>query len=153
MYIVMMKSDDLYNVIWMSRPLMQAAEALVEKGLAGTGLTVRTRAVLEMVLQHGQLSVPDIAHHLSIKRQYVQVMINETLVEGLTCKVANPRHKSSPLIALTDKGRSLTEKVMAREKSIIAGLAADFDARDISVTLELTSALARKLKMLAEEGV
>ncbi|MEP3275619.1 MAG: MarR family winged helix-turn-helix transcriptional regulator [Stappiaceae bacterium] len=141
----MKTTEELYKVIWMSRPLMQAAEALVEQGLSDTGLTVRTRAVLEVVLQHGSLSVPDIAHHLFIKRQYVQVMVNETLAGGLSCKLANPRHKSSPLIALTDKGSALIRDVMSGEQKIIENLSADFDPAQVSATLEVTSALVRKL--------
>ncbi|WP_417688511.1 MarR family winged helix-turn-helix transcriptional regulator [Roseibium sp.] len=147
----MMKSEDLYKVIWMSRPLMQAAEALVEKGLQGTGLTVRARAVLEILLRHGSLSVPDIAFHLEIKRQYVQVMINETLAEDLTHKLANPRHRNSPLIALTEKGRHLISQVSERELEMVNAIGADLDPDDVRVTLEVTLALVEKLKTFVRE--
>ena len=43
MYNVIMKTEHLHQLIWMSRPLMQAAEACVESGLVGTNLTVRMR--------------------------------------------------------------------------------------------------------------
>ena len=46
----MINAKQLYKLIWMSRPLMQSAEAAVERGLEGIGLTVRTRAVLEVLL-------------------------------------------------------------------------------------------------------
>ena len=68
----MNKTDQLYQLVWVSRPLMQAAEAAVEQGLEGTGLTVRMRAVLEMLHRQGDLTVPDIAQKLEIQRQYVQ---------------------------------------------------------------------------------
>ena len=69
-----MKSEKLYQLVWMSRPLMQAAETCVENGLAGTDITVRMRAVLEMLRAQGNLSVPEIAAKLDIKRQYVQLL-------------------------------------------------------------------------------
>ena len=74
MYIVVMKTNNLHQLVWMSRPLMQAAEICVEAGLVGTSLTVRMRAVLEILQRHGALTVPEIAAKLEIKRQYVQVM-------------------------------------------------------------------------------
>ncbi|MCW1933822.1 MarR family transcriptional regulator [Pararhodobacter zhoushanensis] len=91
-----MKAKKLYDLVWTSRPLMQAAEACVENGLAGTDLTVRMRAVLEILLAQGALPVPDIAAKLEIQRQYVQVMVNETLASGFTAQHPNPRHKRSP---------------------------------------------------------
>ncbi len=148
---VMMKHDDLYKIIWMSRPLMQAAETLVEQGLQGTGLTVRARAVLEILLRHGSLSVPDIAVHLEIKRQYVQVMVNETLAEGLTRKQDNPRHRASPLIALTGKGEQLIARVTERELEIVAALGAELNPDEVRTTLQVTSALLQKMKTAVKE--
>ncbi|WP_339767849.1 MarR family winged helix-turn-helix transcriptional regulator [uncultured Pseudosulfitobacter sp.] len=148
----MNETDKLYRLIWMSRPLMQAAEAAVEQGLDGTGLTVRTRAVLEILLAHDAATVPDIAQHLEIKRQYVQVMVNETLAENLTCKRDNPRHKRSTIIALTDKGRALIEDVVQREKALVASLAAELDAGEINTALKIVETLIDKLKTQAGDG-
>jgi DNA-binding MarR family transcriptional regulator len=148
----MNETDKLYRLIWMSRPLMQAAEAAVEQGLDGTGLTVRTRAVLEILLAHDAATVPDIAQHLEIKRQYVQMMVNETLAENLTCKRDNPRHKRSTIIALTDKGRALIEDVVQREKALVASLAAELDAEEINTALKIVETLINKLKTQAGDG-
>ena len=148
----MNETDKLYRLIWMSRPLMQAAEAAVEQGLDGTGLTVRTRAVLEILLAHDAATVPDIVQHLEIKRQYVQVMVNETLAENLTCKRDNPRHKRSTIIALTDKGRALIEDVVQREKALVASLAAELDAGEINTALKIVETLIDKLKTQAGDG-
>ena len=148
----MNETDKLYRLIWMSRPLMQAAEAAVEQGQDGTGLTVRTRAVLEILLAHDAATVPDIAQHLEIKRQYVQVMVNETLAENLTCKRDNPRHKRSTIIALTDKGRALIEDVVQREKALVASLAAELDAGEINTALKIVETLIDKLKTQAGDG-
>ncbi len=138
--------DQLYRLIWMSRPLMQAAEARVERGLDGTGLTVRMRAVLEILHAHGSASVPEIAMKLEIKRQYVQLMVNETLAEGLTVGRTNPRHKRSTMIALTAKGQSVIEGVVMREKRLVEQLGADIDASDIATALQVVEMLLEKLK-------
>lgn len=149
----MNKYDQLYRLIWMSRPLMQAAEARVERGLDGTGLTVRMRAVLEILHAHGSASVPEIAMKLEIKRQYVQLMVNETLAEGLTVGRTNPRHKRSTMIALTAKGQSVIEGVVMREKRLVEQLGADIDPSDIATALQVVVMLLEKLKGDGEEQV
>jgi DNA-binding MarR family transcriptional regulator len=146
MYGVMYKIDQLYQLIWMSRPLMQAAEACVEKGLNGTGLTVRMRAVLEILHAYGDATVPDIAQRLHIKRQYVQLMVTETLTEQLTIARPNPRHKTSPMIALTDHGRSVIAQVVAREKQLVESIETDFSVAEVATALDIVMALTAKLK-------
>ncbi len=140
------KDEQLYRLIWLSRPLMQAAEAVVERGLDGTGLTVRTRAILEILSTHGEATVPDIARALEINRQYVQLMVNETLAEKLTIKQANPRHKRSTKIALTQKGRALIEKVVCNEMELVRAMAEHLKSTDIETALVVTSTLIERLK-------
>jgi DNA-binding MarR family transcriptional regulator len=146
MYIVSMKTQNLHQLIWMSRPLMQAAEACVEAGLGGTNLTVRMRAVLEILAKYGAQTVPDIATKLEIKRQYVQVMCNETLASGLVEQRANPRHKRSPILALTDQGRSLIGDIIAREMSLVDEIGADLSKDDIAIALRVMLAVTNNLK-------
>lgn len=147
----MKKPLELYRLIWLSRPLMQAAEARVERGLDGTDLTVRMRAILEVLYNHGSATVPDIATKLEIKRQYVQLMINETLGGGLTVRLPNPRHRTSTMIALTPKGRALISDVMSRELRFVEQLGADIDTADISTALRVVGMLVERLKGCAEE--
>lgn len=130
---------------------MQAAEARVEQGLDGTGLTVRMRAVLEILVQRGPLPVPDLARALEIQRQYVQLMVNETCAEGLTCKQPNPRHKRSDAIALTDKGQAVIQGVRARESQLVETLAQSFDADDILTALRVVQDLTLALKSQSPE--
>ncbi|WP_240705200.1 MarR family winged helix-turn-helix transcriptional regulator [Pacificoceanicola onchidii] len=146
MYSVNMKAEHLHRLVWMSRPLMQAAEACVEAGLAGTGLTVRMRAVLEILHQSGEQTVPEIAARLEIKRQYVQVMCNETLASGFVEQRPNPRHKRSPFLALTDQGRSLIEQIISKELALMAELGADLDSQDIARALDVVCAVTDRLR-------
>ena len=143
--------EQLYRIIWMSRPLMQSAEAVVEKGLAGTGLTVRMRAVLEILHRHGDGTVPDLASLLEINRQYVQLMVNETMASGFTERRPNPRHKKSSLVALTASGQSLIETVIAQEKALLDAIATDIDPAEVEAALKVVTKLAKFLKTKAEE--
>ncbi|MCP4821817.1 MAG: winged helix-turn-helix transcriptional regulator [Shimia sp.] len=130
----------------MSRPLMQAAEACVEEGLVGTNLTVRMRAVLEVLDKNGEQTVPEIAARLEIKRQYVQIMCNETLASGLVEHRPNPRHKRSPVLALTDHGRTLIEEIISNEMKLMEKVGANLRSEDISTALEVVRTVADKLK-------
>lgn len=151
MHNAIMITEHLHKLIWMSRPLMQAAEACVEAGLNGTDLTVRMRAVLEILRTHGGQSVPDIAARLEIKRQYVQLMVNETLASGFTEQHPNPRHKRSPLLALTDRGRDQIDGIIAKELALMQQIGADFSDEEVSTALEVVLAVTEKLKELAGE--
>ena len=149
MYNVNMKKEHLHQLIWMSRPLMQAAEACVEDGLRGTNLTVRMRAVLEMLNRYGEQTVPEIAARLEIKRQYVQIMCNETLASGFVELRANPRHKRSPSLALTDPGRALIEEIISREMKLVDEIGRNLSEEDIATALEVVLAVADGLKKRA----
>jgi DNA-binding MarR family transcriptional regulator len=144
-----MKAEQLHQLIWMSRPLMQAAEACVEAGLVGTNLTVRMRAVLEMLDKYGEQTVPEIAARLEIKRQYVQIMCNETLASGLVEQRPNPRHKRSPVLALTDHGRTLIEEIISNEMELMEKVGANLSSEDISTALEVVLTVADRLKTQA----
>jgi DNA-binding MarR family transcriptional regulator len=147
-----MKENNLHRLVWMSRPLMQAAEACVEAGLVNTNLTVRMRAVLEVLLRSGEQTVPEIAARLEIKRQYVQVMCNETLASGVVEQRENPRHKRSPILALTDTGRTLIEEIISKEMKLMDELGANLSSEDISTALEVVRAVTDSLKNHAGES-
>ncbi|WP_025899585.1 MarR family winged helix-turn-helix transcriptional regulator [Sneathiella glossodoripedis] len=148
-----MKTEKLHRLIWMSRPLMQAAEACVEAGLKGTGLTVRMRAVLEILHRYGEQTVPDIAARLEIKRQYVQIMCNETLASGFVEQRANPRHKRSPILALTGRGLDLIEKIISRELKLMEEVGENLSNEDISKALDVVLAVTDSLKKRAGEKI
>ena len=147
-----MTEDDLYQIVWLSRPMMQAAEARVERDLVGSGLTVRTRAVLEILSREGAATVPDLARHLHIQRQYVQVMVNETLAQDLTEKQPNPRHQRSPLIVLTKAGRAMVEPILKQERAFMADIAKDLDPVAVRDALRISRLLIERLSETDGQG-
>lgn len=151
MYNVNMKAEQLHQLIWMSRPLMQAAESCVEAGLAGTNLTVRMRAVLEILDKYGDQTVPELAARLEIQRQYVQIMCNETLASGFIEQRPNPRHKRSPIMALTNQGRTLIEDILTKEMQIMEQMSEDLSEENITTALNVVLAVVDSLKKRAGE--
>jgi len=151
MHNVNMKAEQLHQLIWMSRPLMQAAESCVEDGLAGTNLTVRMRAVLEILHKYGEQTVPELAARLEIQRQYVQIMCNETLASGFIEQRANPRHKRSPILALTDQGSTLIEDILTIEMQIMQEMSEDLSTEDIATALKVVLFVVDGLKKRAGE--
>jgi DNA-binding MarR family transcriptional regulator len=146
MHNVNMKAEQLHQLIWMSRPLMQAAEGCVEAGLAGTNLTVRMRAVLEILDKYGEQTVPELAARLEIQRQYVQIMCNETLASGFIEQRANPRHKRSPILTLTDQGRTLIEEILSKEMKIMEEMSEYLSNEDIATALKVVLIVVDSLK-------
>ena len=146
MHNVNMKAEQLHQLIWMSRPLMQAAESCVENGLTGTNLTVRMRAVLEILHKYGEQTVPELAARLDIQRQYVQIMCNETLASGFIEQRPNPRHKRSPILTLTNQGSALIEDILSKEMQIMQEMSEDLSTEDIAAALKVILSVVDGLK-------
>ena len=104
------------------------------------------RAVLEILRAGGDLAVPEIAAKLEINRQYVQLMVNETLASGFTELRPNPRHKRSPLLNLTDKGRELIDNVITREMEIIRTIGSELSDEEVSTALNVVSLVTSRLR-------
>ncbi|MBG6178614.1 DNA-binding MarR family transcriptional regulator [Labrenzia sp. EL_208] len=141
----MKKNELLHHILWLSRPLMQRTEQLVRDGLGETALTVRMRAVLEVLATSGPLSVPDIGRELQIQRQYAQVMVNEVLSEGLAERLPNPKHRSSVLIKLSQEGKATIDGVLARELEVAEQLSKAFSLRDLQTVQVVMTQLIDKL--------
>lgn len=133
----MTKAHTLYDFIWMIRPLVAQIEEAAALGLQGTGLSVRKRAILEILARDGSQSVPALAQTLQIKRQYVQLLVNEVILAGLAEKRPNPRHRRSPLIVLTKAGGELIQDVMAQEMEIVARIADRLEGVDIDTAFSV----------------
>ena len=147
-----MKTDSLYDFIWMTRPMVQQVQTAVETGLEGTGLTVRSRAVLEVLARDGPQSVPQLAQALEIQRQYVQLMVNDCIAAGLVEKQPNPRHKRSPLIVLTGEASDLIATIRANETAVLAKIAQNLKSENIETALSVAQHVLSAFRQLNEGG-
>lgn len=85
------------------------------------------------VVSGGPRTVPAIADRLGQVRQSVQRVVNDLVGEGLVELRPNPAHIRSPLVALTDDGRALTDRLFADSERNRADLLAraGVDAADL----------------------
>jgi DNA-binding MarR family transcriptional regulator len=82
-------------------------------------LAASTRALLRNLIARGPLSVPEIAALRPSSRQFVQRIVDALLPQGLVVTRPNPRHKRSPLIAITRTGRARVAQMIAVEQRFL----------------------------------
>lgn len=132
-----------YEVIWLIRRLFRALAQLADGYLKAHGLSVAHRAVLEFLYPDEALSVPEIASRYQVTRQHVQVTVNALLRDGFLQTRPNPRHKRSPLIALTRIGRDMFERIRKIESDLVDELFADVPDEDVETTRRTLEAIYR----------
>ena len=137
----MQASSPQYEVTWLIRRLFRAMAQLADGYLQAHGLAAADRAVLEFLYPDKTLSVPQIATRYQVSRQHIQVTVNALLEDGFLRSRPNPRHKRSPLFALTHVGRELFRKIRAAETELLDKLFADIPMDDIECTRRTLQAM------------
>lgn len=100
----LLRPEDLIDEIAVQSYVVSATFRRHGGGLArDVGLTQARMQVMRMALGDG-LPVPRIARRLGVSRQNVQRIADALVAEGAAEFTANPDHKSSPKLMLTDKG-------------------------------------------------
>lgn len=130
-----------YEVTWLIRRLFRGMAQLADGYLQAHGLAAADRAVLEFLYPEQALSVPEIAARYQVSRQHIQVTVNALREDGFLETRPNPRHKRSPLIALTHVGRELFRKIRAAEAELLDDLFADIPTDDIERTRRTLQAM------------
>lgn len=142
----MQNADSAYQIIWLTRRLFRALAQKSDASLQDLGISVADRAVMEFLYPDGQLSVPEIAERYQVSRQHVQVTVNGLLQGGILVTKSNPRHKRSPLITLTSKGKGMFGVIRTRDKKAVKELFSKIPLKDQSVTQKTLAALLAELK-------
>ncbi len=125
------KAEQLARCLRLARPLAQQMEAAVAAMLAETPVTVRMRAVMDVIATRGPSTVPAIGRELGIKRQYVQLMVNEVQEAGLVSRQRNPAHRRSHLYHLTEPGAQVIRGIGDAEQQVLNSIARDLTGQDI----------------------
>jgi DNA-binding MarR family transcriptional regulator len=122
--------------------------------LAGDeGLTAARWQVLGAVALAGRpLTVPQIGRRMGLTRQSVQASVNRLLTEGLIQADANPDHRRSPLIRLTELGRAKYAALQRRQARWINELAAGLKASELATTARVLQELSKRLDANARNG-
>lgn len=95
-----------------------AAEAVHrEHGIRGG-----ERGILRSLYRHGPQTIPQLARARPVSRQHIQAHVTPLAARGLVEFRANPAHRRSHLVTLTERGRALTEKMDRKEKRLLSFL-------------------------------
>jgi DNA-binding MarR family transcriptional regulator len=136
----------LYDVLRHVRPLVLNSARVVEAALHGDGLTVGMRAVLEMLAEHGPMTVPDIADRLDLARQGIQRHVNDLITLDCVEPRTNPAHRRSALIATTAAGAELFARIRAGELARLDRMATGCTDEEIATALRVLDALNRDVR-------
>ncbi|MGW4946696.1 MarR family winged helix-turn-helix transcriptional regulator [Actinoplanes sp. NPDC004185] len=139
----------LYDVLRHVRPLVLNSARVVEAALRPEGLSVGTRAVLEVLAEHGPATVPAIGDRLDLARQGVQRHVNDLLKLGHVESRPNPAHRRSVLIALTGSGTEVIGRIRDDELRALATLAPDCTEQEIATAAKVLAALSRDVRRRA----
>jgi DNA-binding MarR family transcriptional regulator len=140
--------DAAYEVLSVVRPLYQASARAVDVWLRGTGLTVGLRAVLELLLARGAMTVPQIARDFAVTRQSVQALVDAGAARGLLELTDNPQHRRSHLVTVTEQGRRAFADVHRRELANLDRVAADLDLAELALCARVLADLTERVRLL-----
>ncbi|WP_370124745.1 MarR family winged helix-turn-helix transcriptional regulator [Streptacidiphilus sp. MAP12-33] len=127
-------------------PLYRRVQRRIELD-AAQGVSVGVRAVLDLLREHGPMTVPQMGRAQSLSRQFVQRMVNDGAAAGLVEAVPNPAHARSSLIRLTDAGQAAITAIVAREHAVLRQAAGDLTDADLATT---TRVLTRMLGLFED---
>jgi len=139
-------SDLDYQIVWLLRRLFRALADRSNQNLLNLGVTAADRAVMEFLYPDLTLSVPEIAARYQVSRQHVPTTVNRLQDAGLLQAAANPRHRRSPLILLTRRGRELFERIKTSDLSEIEALFGGVPEKDRQITVKTLDTIFRKLQ-------
>lgn len=122
----------LGDVVILVRNAFQLLRKTSDHSLADLGLTASMRAVLEHVHRNGPQSVPQIAKAKHMARQSAQELIDPLVERGMLEALPNPRHKKSPLLDMTEKGRQIFATINERDRAMLADVAASLPELDLA---------------------
>jgi|SRR5688572_3030620 len=106
----------------------------------------QARWQLMSVVSEGRWTVPDAARDLGVTRQGVQRIADELVADGLAQYVLNPRHRRSPLVQLTARGRDTLAKITAVARRTNQRMTRMFTAGQLDQTREFLSRVIAALQ-------
>ncbi len=115
--------------------LFEAAAAgrrLGERLAATQGQTQSRWQTMWTVDAAGELTVPQIARRLGTSRQNEQRIVGDLVADDVAELVANPDHRSSPLVRLTPRGRLVLAAINEAAAGANTAIRDELTAREIA---------------------
>ncbi|MGW2088019.1 MarR family winged helix-turn-helix transcriptional regulator [Streptomyces sp. NPDC001880] len=140
----------LTEVFALVGPLYRRVQRKVEQAAPIEGLSVGVRAVLDLLREHGPMTVPQMGRAQALSRQFVQRMVNDAAAGQLVEIVPNPAHQRSPLVRLTEGGRAAITAALTREQSLLRQVEGDLTDADVTACVRV---LGRMLDLFDQVDV
>jgi DNA-binding MarR family transcriptional regulator len=123
--------------------LYHQSNAFIDRIYQRGEVSLARRSVLLTLLTLGTegQTVPQLARGRSVSRQYMQRLVNALAAEGLVEMVPNPAHKRSPLVRLSERGRTYLLAMLQREVGLVARMEVPFEAQRLRDTAEALQAI------------
>ena len=114
---------------------------------ANQGLTAARWQVLGAItLAERPLTVPQIARRMGLARQSVHATVNRLVRDGLLDLMPNADHRRSPLVRLTDLGRTTYTAIDRPQAAWVNRLAVGIGRSDLETTARVLEELCRRLE-------
>lgn len=108
-------------------------------------VTTSMRGVMQSLFNGEPRTVPQLAAARPVSRQHIQTIVDTLLERGLVQQIANPSHKRSNLIDLTEEGCELFVKMREAELQILRSTLGRISASDLEITQTVLSRFAAQL--------
>lgn len=140
----------LTEVFALVGPLYRRVQRKVEQAAPIEGLSVGVRAVLDLLREHGPMTVPQMGRAQALSRQFVQRMVNDAVAGQLVEIIPNPAHQRSSLVRLTESGRAAITAALTREQSLLRQVEGDLTDNEVTACLRV---LGRMLDLFDQVDV
>lgn len=147
------KQDRLYQVIRLIRPVHLNIQRTLEAQLAGTGISVAQRDVMEALHVSGPITVPTATRMLGMKRQFVQRTMSDLMALGMVERRRSTRQSRAYLCRLTEKGARLFETVHQREMALLRQRLGDINITEVIVALRVMARIAGAYEAAAADTI
>ncbi|WP_406012102.1 MarR family transcriptional regulator [Streptomyces sp. NBC_00984] len=127
----------LTEVFALVGPLYRRVQRKVEQAAPIEGLSVGVRAVLDLLREHGPMTVPQMGRAQALSRQFVQRMVNDAAAGQLVEIIPNPAHQRSSLVRLTEGGSAAITAALTREQSLLRQVDGDLTDADVTACVRV----------------
>lgn len=135
------KTDEL---LWNITSLYHRLTRLSDQLHAGTEVSTAVRSILLLIDREGPMTLPEIASHRGVSRQFIQKITAPLLDSALLVLMPNPRHRRSAKLALGERGAAQVADIRQREAASAAQIGKSLSDPEID-------AFSRALRLLNEE--
>jgi len=122
-------------------------KALGERLNDDVGVTAAMRGLMVALADGEPRTVPDLARERPVSRQHIQSVVNDLMEAGLAQTLANPSHRRSSLISLTEEGRRRLKLIQGREAELLARTAPSVSHAELAAATRLLELLERDLAL------